>query len=101
MVVPIGNTLFIVSSPFQFRIQPDSFRLLPCLPEAWPAGRLAGVRCRGGFEVDLEWRGGKLVSVNVTSLRGGQCRVEYAGHVAALAFQQAERIRLDSELERE
>jgi len=76
-------------------------RLLPCLPEAWPAGRLAGVRCRGGFEVDLEWRGGKLVSVNVTSLRGGQCRVEYAGHVAALAFQQAERIRLDSELERE
>jgi hypothetical protein len=75
-------------------------RLLPCLPNAWPAGRIQGVRCRGGFEVDMEWNGGLLESVAITGLRGGRCRVEYAGKAAEFEFSPAERIRLASGLER-
>jgi alpha-L-fucosidase 2 len=34
--------------------------LLPALPEAWPAGRVEGLRARGGVEVGIVWHGGRV-----------------------------------------
>lgn len=56
---------------------PWIIRLLPCLPAAWPEGSLSGVRCRGGFEVDISWRGGKLQAATLTSRGGEACRIVY------------------------
>jgi len=80
--------------------EPFVIRLLPCLPDAWPEGRLRGVRCRGGFEVDIRWKGGSLEDVAITSLHGRQCRVEYGERVAELQSGRGESCRLSSELER-
>ncbi len=41
----------------------DSIELLPALPDAWPSGCVKGLRIRGGYEIDMEWRDGKVVSV--------------------------------------
>jgi alpha-L-fucosidase 2 len=51
--------------------------LLPALPSAWFAGHIKGLCGRGGFEVDLYWKGGKLAKVMVLSKAGCRCVVRY------------------------
>jgi alpha-L-fucosidase 2 len=55
--------------------------LLPALPKAWPSGRVRGIRLRGGFEIDLEWRDGALARAELRSRLGGVARVRTAAPV--------------------
>jgi alpha-L-fucosidase 2 len=52
-----------------------AIQLLPALPAAWPAGRMSGLRARGGFEVSLVWEKGSLSEARIRSNLGGLCRV--------------------------
>jgi alpha-L-fucosidase 2 len=54
-------------------------RLLPALPLAWPKGRVAGLRARRGFEVDLSWENGKLTEAVLQSRGGKRAVVLYGG----------------------
>jgi len=49
--------------------------LLPCLPTAFPAGRIRGLRARGGFDLDLSWSGNTLTHARINSLLGNRLRL--------------------------
>src|SRR5207253_1891263 len=49
--------------------------LLPALPKAWPNGHVRGLRARGGFTVDIDWKEGNLTRAALRSERGGPCRL--------------------------
>lgn len=49
--------------------------LLPALPEAWAEGSVHGLKARGGFTVDIEWKDGKMTKATVKSGNGGNLRI--------------------------
>ncbi|MBC7923001.1 MAG: glycoside hydrolase family 95 protein, partial [Ferruginibacter sp.] len=52
--------------------------LLPAVPDNWTVGQVQGLKARGGFEIDLSWKNGKVDQLTVRSPLGGNCRVRVA-----------------------
>lgn len=65
--------------------------LLPALPDAWPSGSIKGLKARGNFTVDIEWRNGRLVKAIITNLSGEPCTVRYGSQTTNLNIPKGKR----------
>jgi len=66
--------------------------LLPALPKAWHSGNLRGLRARGGFEVQIVWRDGELVSAALYSAQGGVAQVRYRERLQKVRVAKGKRV---------
>ena len=69
---------------------PPVIRLLPALPAQWPEGKVTGLLARGGLEVDIEWKSGKLVECSIKSLYGNVCEIRYGSRSETLNMKKGE-----------
>ena len=72
------------------RCADGEIELLPALPAAWPTGSVRGLRARGGFVVDIEWRDGALEVARLRAMTGGTARVRLGGVVRTERIRQGQ-----------
>ncbi|HJZ98234.1 MAG TPA: glycoside hydrolase N-terminal domain-containing protein, partial [Candidatus Solibacter sp.] len=70
--------------------------LLPALPSALPNGKVTGLRARGGFDVAIEWKDGKLVKAVITARESKPLKVRYAGKEKEFAAKAGQAITITS-----
>lgn len=73
----VDGTLGMTAAITEMLMQSHDGRidLLPALPKEWASGTFSGVCARGGFELDFEWKDGKLTRVEILSKAGETCRI--------------------------
>lgn len=94
IVFQIDGNFGAVSGIAEMLLQSHSgeISILPTLPVEWKDGSVKGIRARGGFELEIVWREGKVASIKVLSTAGGVCRIRKPD---------GERIELDTQIGRE
>jgi len=76
----------------------NQIELLPALPSTWPTGSVTGLRARGGFEVDIAWKKGRLTGAVIRSKSGQACRLVYGSKFWESKTQAGTTYRLDKKL---
>jgi alpha-L-fucosidase 2 len=79
----IINTMLLFSRPGQID-------LLPALPKDWPSGKVTGLRARGNFTVDIEWKEGKVTNYHVTSPEPKEVRIRVNGEIRTIFCEKKE-----------
>lgn len=63
----------------------DQINLMENLPSAWSSGTVKGIRARGGYQLNLTWENGELLSCVIDSPTGETPRVMYKGEPVNLS----------------
>jgi alpha-L-fucosidase 2 len=73
--------------------------LLPALPAALHDGEIKGICARGGFQLNLQWKDGKLQAVDVFSLAGKDCLLRYNGKTRLIKTRKGKTYKLNGDLQ--
>jgi len=91
-----GFTAAVAESLLQS--QDDEINLLPALPALWKDGSVAGLRARGGYEVSIQWKDGKLTSAQIHSTGGRTFKIRYLDRTATFTITPGSTISLNANL---
>jgi alpha-L-fucosidase 2 len=69
-------------------------RLLPAIPDAWSEGKVEGICARGGFEISMEWKDKKPITVTVLSKTGGNTMLFHGEKQVSVSLGKVEEIEL-------
>ena len=76
----------------------DQIILLPALPRQWSSGSLKGVRVRGGGEVDITWKDGRLTEFRLHSDTARKYRITYDQFSAETQIERGKSVVLNGSL---
>ena len=65
--------------------------MLPALPPTWKEGSIKGLKARGGFTIDMEWKEGKMTVANITSPYEQTIEIVYNNQIKKTQFNAGER----------
>lgn len=68
--------------------------LLPALPDAWSNGSVEGICARGGFEVSMKWKHGKLVNSTILAKIDGKVTIIYKDKRKDIELKKGKKIEL-------
>ena len=58
--------------------------LLPAIPDTWREGEVKGVKARGNFTVDMQWKDGRVTAYSVRSSKPQKVKVKVNGTITAV-----------------
>jgi len=76
----------------------NEIHLLPALPSAWKNGSIEGLRARGGIEIDITWRKGRLAEVILYATRRSTQTIRYKRRQIKLQMQAKKAYILNAQL---
>lgn len=93
-----GGANGIAEMLVQNRVKNDTveIELLPALPQKLANGSFKGLRARHGFEIDADWKNGRLVTATIRSLGGAPVRLIYGKTVLDKKIKKGEKFTFTS-----
>ena len=76
-----------------------TIELLPALPSAWKEGSVKGLKARGGYEIDMAWKDGKLLTAEILSTSNGVCKIRYGNNLQSIAIKANDILVINSDFE--
>ena len=92
----LGALVCVVSGPVVLSLR----IVVQAMSQRVVSGSVKGLRARGGFEVDMEWKEGQLTRAEIRSLLGNACKVRSGDKMIEMKQKAGERAILSGTLER-